>query len=403
VGGPYGSDMGVSFQSVEHARQLARKRLPPAVFHYIDGGKENERTARANELAFGRVLFEPRFGEAIQHADTSVTVMGRKIAMPVVIAPTGFIRIVHADAEPGAARAAKAAGIPIAISNVSGAPAREICALNKDTWFQLYMINGRKGVQTCIDLAREANCRVLAITIDLSAITPFDRISRPLPAKTDLANALAFFPEVWNRPSWLLSLLAGGLTMSAPNVPPIPDGRAMAAGEVGKLLTATPPTWDDVAWIRKQWDGPLLVKGVMGVGDARRAVECGADAISVSNHGGKVIDGVAASISVLPQIAEAVGDKLDVLLDGGARRGADLVRACALGAKAVMIGRPYLWGLAAAGEAGVAEILNLFQRGAASTLSAIGCPSIAALDRSYLRPLPDQVRWNEAPMVTRFD
>ncbi|WP_395647689.1 alpha-hydroxy acid oxidase [Terricaulis sp.] len=395
--------MSVTISSVEHARQLARRALPPAVFHYIEGGKENERTVRANELAFGRVLFDAHLGEAIKRPETKVTVLGREIAMPVVIAPTGFIRIVHKDAEPGAARAAHAAGIPIAISHLSGAPARDICALNDDTWFQLYMINGRDGVKASIELARAAGCRVLALTIDLSAITPFDRISRALPSKADLANAIAFLPEVWDRPRWLLSLLAGGLTMSCPNAPPAADGRAMAVGDIGKLLTATPPTWDDVAWIRKQWDGPLLIKGIMRTADARRALECGADAISVSNHGGKVIDGVPAAVTVLPEIADAVGDKLDVLLDGGVRRGADVVRACALGAKAVLIGRPYLWGLAAGGEAGVASVLRLFQRGIAATLSAIGCPSIQALDRSFLRPLPDQTVWNDAPLVTRFD
>ncbi|MDX2276939.1 MAG: alpha-hydroxy acid oxidase [Hyphomonadaceae bacterium] len=395
--------MTINFSSVEHARRLAQGRLPPAVYHYIQGGKENEQTSRANELAFGRILFEPHLGEAITKADTRTKVLGREIAMPVMIAPTGFIRIVHRDSEPGAARAAKAAGIPIVISHVSGAPARQICALNDDTWFQLYMINGRKGVEASIELARAAGCRVLAITVDLSAITPFDRISRPLPTKADFANAVAFLPEVWNRPSWLFSLLAGGLTMNAPNAPPSSDGKVMAVAEVGKLLTATPPTWDDVAWIRKQWDGPLLVKGVMRADDARRALQCGADAVSVSNHGGKVIDGVPAAVSLLPEIVEAVDDKMEVLLDGGVRRGADIVRACALGAKAVMIGRPYLWGMAVAGESGVAAILRLFQRGVASTLAAIGCPSINALDRSFLRPLPHQTQWNEAPPATRFD
>jgi isopentenyl diphosphate isomerase/L-lactate dehydrogenase-like FMN-dependent dehydrogenase len=393
----------IEFRSIDEARMRARKALPPAIYHYIEGGKENERTRRANELGFGRVLFDPHLGAAITKPNTQTMVLGRKIAMPVVIAPTGFIRIVHSDAEPGAARAAAAAGVPIAISNVSGAPAAEICAANPDAWFQLYMINGRDGVQRSIDIAREAGCRVLAITIDLSAVTPFDRRSRALPSDASLASAMAFLPEVWNRPRWLAALLAGGLTMTTPNAPPLADGRLMKVAEAGKLLTGTPPTWDDVAWIRSRWDGPLLVKGVMRVEDARRAVACGADAISVSNHGGKVIDAVASAISLLPEIADAVGGKTEVLLDGGARRGADVVRACALGAKAVMIGRSYLWGLAVGGEEGVAAILRLYKRGIASTLSAIGASSIEALDRSFLRPLPDFIQWNEVPPVETLD
>ncbi len=386
--------MSAPFKSVAQARLLARKKLPPAVYHYVDGGKEAEVSAHLNEVAFNRILFSPKVCAGIRETDISVNLLGKKTSMPLIVAPTGFIRIVHADGEIGAARAAAAAGVPIAISTFCGEPAGAIADVNPDTWFQLYMIGGRSGAERSIRLAREAGCRVLVVTVDVVAITPIDRISRPLPMKVDFQSALGFLPEVWNRPGWLLRLMRGGLDMRAPNAPPAEDGRLMHLGEAGGLLTATPPDWEDLKWIRDQWQGPMVVKGVLRADDAVRAAAIGADAVSVSNHGGKVMDGAPSAVSVLPEIVDAAGGRLDVLLDGGVRRGADVVRACALGAKGVMIGRPYLWGLAAKGERGVLDILNLFERGIYSTLRQIGCPSFDRLDKTYLRPLPDQADWN---------
>jgi isopentenyl diphosphate isomerase/L-lactate dehydrogenase-like FMN-dependent dehydrogenase len=233
------------------------------------------------------------------------------------------------------------------------------------------------------------------VTVDVAGIAPSDRINRALPSNISLRSALSFLPEAWHRPGWLASFLRGGLTMRAPNAPRKPTGEEFELAEIGELIVCTPPSWADLEWIRAQWKGSLVLKGVMRVDDAERAVAIGADAISVSNHGAKVLDGTPASLAVLPEIAEAVGHKLDVLLDGGVRRGADVVRACALGAKAVLIGRPYLWGLAAGGEAGVSDILALFRRGLSATLADLGCPSIRAVDRSWLRPLPPQSQWNE--------
>jgi pre-mycofactocin synthase len=383
-----------SFTSIEGARRAAKKRLPPAVYGYVDGGKEGEITAIANELAFNRVLFSPRVGTGITRSDTRVSVLGKSLAMPVVIAPTGFIRIVHTDGELGAARAAARAGIPMAISNVCGESASAVQNANPDTWFQLYMLGGREGARYSIDRAREAGCRVLVVTVDVGAVTPRDRINRSLPMRMTLGASLAFLPDAWNRPGWLINLLRGGLTMGAPNAPLKPDGSEYTLGEIGALIVATPPTWADLEWIRREWQGPLVIKGVLRVDDAHRAVAIGADAISVSNHGAKVLDGTPAALSVLPEIADAVGDRIEVLLDGGVRRGADVVRACALGARAVLIGRPYLWGLAACGETGVDRVLALFQSGISSTLAALGCQSISALDKSFLCPLPESSQWN---------
>jgi isopentenyl diphosphate isomerase/L-lactate dehydrogenase-like FMN-dependent dehydrogenase len=385
----------MSFGSVEEARRIARRRLPAAVYHYVEGGKDAEITAFANELAFSRVFFSPRICSTRNRPDLSTTVLGRRISMPLVIAPTGFVRVVHSDGEMGAARAAKAAGIPIAISTLCGEPAARIAGANDDTWFQLYMIGGRRGAQHCIDLARVAGCRVLVVTVDVAGLAQQDRMARPLPSRVSLKEAFAFLPQAWNRPRWLLSLLRGGLEMRAPNAPPKEDGSEMALMEAGPLLVATPPSWDDLAWIRQQWDGPMVVKGILRVDDARRAADLGVDGISISNHGAKVLDGSPSTLSMLPSIADAVGDRIDILLDGGVRRGADVVRACALGAKAVLIGRPYLWGLAAGGEAGVAGILRLMRHGMSATMSQLGCASVAELGLDALHPLPDFWRWND--------
>lgn len=385
-----------SFGSIEEVRLIARQKLPGAVYHYIQGGKDAETTVTANEAAFGRVLFDaPACPKAIR-PDCATTVLGRRIAIPLAIAPTGFIRIVHPDGELGAARAAAAAGVPIAISTWCGTPAAEVVAANPDTWFQLYMVNGRAGAEWCIDMARDAGCRVLVVTADIAGISPTDRLARPLPETMSLKAALAFAPEAWSRPRWLWSLLRGGLAMPAPNAPRRADGSLLRVQDAGRLLAATPTGWDDLAWFRRRWDGPILLKGVMRASDARRAIDLGLDGVIVSNHGGKVLDGVPSTISVLPEIADAVGARGEVLLDGGVRRGADIVRARALGARAVLIGRSYLWGLAAGGEAGVARILSLYRRSMAATVANLDRTGIDAVDRSVLRPLPDPAIWNMA-------
>lgn len=381
--------------SVEAARRTARRRLPPAVYGYIDGGKEAERTAIANELAFSRVLFSPRVCSGFTEPDLEVTVLGRRIAMPVVIAPTGFIRIVHSDGELGVARAAAAMGVPITLSHVSGAPVGQVCQANRDTWFQLYMLNGRTGALAAMELARAAGCRVLVVTMDVAGVTPSDRLNRRLPRGLQIGEVLRFLPEAVSRPRWFASYLRGGFTMRAPNAPRTPDGGSYSLSQIGRLIVRTPPTWEDLEWIRHRWPGALVLKGILRTDDAERAVALGADAICVSNHGAKVLDGTAAAIALVPEIADAVGHKIEVLMDGGVRRGADVVRACALGAKAVLIGRAYLWGLAAGGEAGVSDILALFQRGIRATLAELGCPSIRTLDRSWLRPLPGQCHWSD--------
>lgn len=375
---------GSNFGSVAEAKRRARRVLPPAVFDYVEGGKEAESSVTANERAFERVLFAPRAGMGHTQAETATEILGQRAAMPLVIAPTGFIRILHPDGEIGAAAAAADAGIPIGISTLCGVPARDVVATNHDTWFQLYTLGGREGTAQTLEVARKAGCRVLVVTMDVNAITGRDRPQRPLPTRIDLASALAFLPQAWNRPRWLLNFLRGGLAMPVPNAPRKSDGSAPTLAEVGALLTATPPTWQDLEWIRSRWSGPLVVKGILRADDARRAVALGADAIGVSNHGAKTLDSTVAPLDALPAVVDAVGAEAQVFLDGGVRRGADVVRACALGARAVLIGRPYLWGLAVGGRAGVARVLQIFRQGISATLCQLGCASIEALDRGVL-------------------
>jgi isopentenyl diphosphate isomerase/L-lactate dehydrogenase-like FMN-dependent dehydrogenase len=391
-----------AFGSVDEARRLARTKLPAAVYHYVEGGKEAELTSAANELAFQRVLFDAPVCPTAVKPDLATTLLGRRVAMPFVIAPTGFVRIVHADGELGAARAAAVAGIPIAISTWCGVPAAEVVAANPDTWFQLYFINGRKGAAYSIDVAREAGCRVLVLTSDIAGVSPSDRIAPPLPETMSLGSAIAFAPQAWSRPGWLWSLLRGGLAMTAPNAPRTDGGRLLRVQDAGRLLAASPPSWKDLAWVRQRWKGPLVLKGVMRACDALRAASLGVDGIIVSNHGGKVLDSVPATLSVLPEIADAVGERCEVLLDGGIRRGADIVKARALGARGVLAGRPYLWGLAAGGEAGVARVLALFRRSLAATLANLDQPGIDCVNATVLRPLPDPAQWNEAICEAAF-
>ena len=371
------------FRSISEARDRARRALPPAVFHYVDGGKEAEQATRENEAAFARILFDVPVCPIQNAPMISTEILGKSAAMPLGIAPTGFVRIIHPDAELGAARAAAAKNIPIAVSSWSSIPIAEIASANRDCWFQLYMINGRDGVEYSIGLAREAGVRVLIVTADIAGIAPTDRLAPPLP-DSGLRDLLRFAPTALTRPRWLLSLLREGLAMPAPNAPRRSDGQMLRIRDAGSLLTKTPFSWDDLRWVRNQWDGPLVLKGVMRPGDAVRAAELGVDGVIVSNHGGKVLDSVPATLAVLPRVADALAGRCEIFLDGGVRRGADIVKARALGARAVFIGRPFLWGLAVSGEAGVGQVLSLMERSLSATLANLDCPSIDAVDGDVL-------------------
>lgn len=377
--------MSGSLESVAHARRMAKRRLPGSVYSFIEGGNEARITVRANVEAFEEIGFRPRVSSDQSAPDTRTTVLGREIAMPLITTPAGFIRIANPAGELAVARAAARAGIPTGVSILASTAIEEITAVNPDTWFQLYMIGGREGTATAIERARKAGVRVLVVTVDLAAGTGGSDLRKAAmpPGRVDLASAVRHSPEMLTHPRWALSFLRGGLELTAPNVPGV-NGRSMTIAEGSAALREHPPTWDDIAFIRGLWDGPLVVKGIVTGEDARRAVDLGVDAVSVSNHGGNGLDGAPATIRALPEVVAAVGDRIEVLMDGGVRRGGDVVKAVSLGARAVLIGRPYIWALAAGGEQGVDELLALFRRGITGTMALLDRRSVSDLDASAL-------------------
>ncbi len=377
--------------SVNVAQQLARRRLPRSVYSFIEGGTEAESTVADNLRAFRDIEFRPR--AAVETADRGLarTVLGDHLSMPVVVAPTGMIRMAHRGAEVAAARAAGKAGTAIGISTLSSYPIEDIAAATTGpVWYQVYFAGGRAGAEIAIDRAQRAGCTALLLTVDLAQAAGRERSLRGgrIPSRVDLKTALAYAPEMLVRPAWTLDFLRDGLRVDTPNVQTTPGGPPLSAAAASASMYGATPTWADLAWIKDQWRGPLAVKGVLSGDDARLAVDHGADAVIVSNHGGNALDGTPATLRVLPEVLGAVGDRTEVLVDGGVRRGADVVKALALGARAVLIGRAYVWGLAAAGEAGVTDILEMFRAGIDRTLALLGCPSIDDLDPSYLRLPP---------------
>ena len=325
-------------------------------------------------------MFHPR-------RDLRTTVLGHEISMPVIIAPTGNVRILHPDGEPGVARAAGAAGTIQCVSTFTGYPIEAItAAATGPVFFQLYFVGGRANAEANIERAQRAGCRALVITVD-SAARPRAKYGvrdrAYLPQSIDARSALRFLPQVSVRPRWLLDFVRDRMNIEAAMVRG-PDGRPLTIAAAAGLLPVEIPVWGDLPWIREQWHGPIVVKGLLTAEDARRAVDLGASAVVVSNHGGHMLPATAPSMHALPEIVDAVGDQVEVLLDSGVRRGEDVVKAVSLGARAVLIGRGYLWAHAAAGEAGVRRILEVFREGIDATLALIGCPSVAALDSSFV-------------------
>jgi len=374
------------FNSVDQAQRLAKRRVPRSVYRFIEGGTEGELTVRANRRVFDDVTFRPRAAVLHPDPDLSTSVLGHQLSMPVVVAPAGFIRLAHRDGEIGAARAAGRAGTAAAVSTLSSHDIVDITAnAGGPVWYQLYFAGGRAGAEIAIDRARDAGCSALLVTVDLAARAGRERSLRGggIPTRVTLKNAIAYAPEMLPRPRWLFDFLRDGMHLAVPNVRSSIDGPLDVAAASRSMYGAA-PTWADFAWIRERWNGPIAVKGVMTPSDARRAVDVGVDAIIVSNHGGNALDGVSSKLRVLPEICSAVGDDVEVLVDGGIRRGGDVVKALALGARCVLIGRAYIWGLAAAGEAGVARVLELMHDEIARALALLGCPSVAAVDRSYV-------------------
>ena len=382
----------VHIASVDHPRRIAKRRLPKSVYNFVEGGSEAGLSVAANVDGFREIGFRPRVAVDHEKRDLRVTVLGRELSLPVITSPAGFIRIVHPEGEIAVAKAAQSAGTAVAISTMSSRAIEEITAVADDVWYQVYMLGGRPATEMAVERAAAAGCRVLLVTVDVAAISRPDRPGRAtIPNKVDLRTALSFAPEMVRKPRWLLNFLRGGLKLEVPNVV-TSDGLTMSVAESSAEIAKYPPTWEDIAWIRERWKGPLVAKGIMTAEDTRRAIDAGVDGVVVSNHGGNSLDGAPATIRVLPEVVAAANGQLEVLLDGGVRRGSDVVKAVALGARAVLVGRPYIWGLAADGEQGARRILEVFRKGIDNTLALLGCSTLDEVDTSHIS-VPLESNW----------
>lgn len=366
------------FESVAEAQRRAKKRLPKSVYMALLAGSEEGVTLDDNVRAFAELGFVPRIGTGLPgEREQATSVLGQSISLPVMISPTG-VQAIHPDGEVAVARAAAAAGTAIGLSSFASKPVEEVVEANPATFFQIYWLGDRDRLLQIMERARGAGAKGLIVTVDWTFAHRRDWGSPAIPERLDLRSMAPMAPQALARPRWSMAYLRRGTLpdLTTPNLQP-PGGEAPTFfGAYGEWIQTPLPSWEDLAWLREQWGGPFLLKGVMHPDDARRAVEIGADAISVSNHGGNNLDGAPASIRALPAIVEEVGGEVEVLLDGGVRRGSDVVKALALGARAVMIGRAYLWGLGANGEAGVQNVLEILRSGIDEALVGLGRPSI---------------------------
>ncbi|NEE01056.1 pre-mycofactocin synthase MftD [Phytoactinopolyspora halotolerans] len=368
------------FETVAHAQRRAQRRLPRSVYGALIAGSEKGVTLADNQEAFAHLGLAPHVVGHQAKRDLSTTVMGIPTELPVLISPTG-VQAVHPDGEVAVARAAANRGTIMGLSSFASKPVEEVIAANPRTLFQMYWSGTREAMLQRMERARAAGACGLIATLDWSFSNGRDWGSPWIPEKITAKVAARFAPQALRRPGWLLAYLKTRKLpdLTVPNLRP-PGGEAPTFfGAYHEWMTTTPPTWEDVAWLREQWDGPFLLKGVTRIDDAKRAADIGVTAVSVSNHGGNNLDTTPAAIRVLPGIAEAVGDQVEVLLDGGVRRGSDVAKALALGARAVMIGRAYLWGLAANGQAGVENVLDLLRSGLDSAVLGLGHSSVTEL------------------------
>ena len=365
------------FETVAIAQERAKKRLPKAVYSALLAGSEKGLTYSDNVEAFAELGFAPHVIGATEKRDLTTTVMGQHINLPVVISPTG-VQAVHPDGEVAVARASAGRGTAMGLSSFASKPIEEVIAANPNTFFQIYWLAGRDPIAERADRARAAGAVGLIATTDWSFSHGRDWGSPKIPEKMDIPTAIKMSPQGLIRPGWFLEWAR---TLKPPPLSVPNQGRRDEPAPpffhaYGEWMGTPPPTWEDIAWLREYWGGPFMLKGVMRGDDAKRAVDAGVSAIAVSNHGGNNLDGTPASIRALPAIADAVGDQVEVLLDGGIRRGSDVVKALALGARAVMIGRAYLWGLAANGQAGVENVIDIMHSGIDSALRGLGKASV---------------------------
>ena len=387
--------------NIADLRELARKRLPGLVFHYIDGAAEDEITLARNRDAFTDVMFRPRQCVAVPACDLRTTVLGTELALPFLLAPVGNIRSFYPMADVHAARAAHAAGTVFIQSSFSGVRIEDLrAASGGPLWYQLYVPGGRGVAEATIARAKAAGYSALMVTIDTPVAGMREKDVRRGAKQVMSGDFMTSLPFLWQfvkRPRWVLDFIADGAPRLFPNIE-LPGIGPMPAGDVGTLLEQTLVTWKDLRWMREAWKGPVIVKGVHTGDDARCAMDEGADAIVVSNHGGRQLDGVPGSLRALPEVLEAVNGRIEVLMDGGIRRGADIAKALALGARAVLIGRAYAWAVGAAGGPGVARAIEILETDLVRTMRLLGCDSVRKLDSRYVDVPPS---WHAAPPSVR--
>ena len=373
--------------NIEDLRRRAKRRLPRVLFDYIDGGAEDESTLRENCRAFETVTFRPRCAVATPACDLRTKVLGTSVSTPLILAPVGSCRLMFPRGKEAAARAAGEAGIICTLSTLSGSRLEKVAAASRGpVWYQLYLVGGRDCALGGIDRARKAGFSALVVTID-TPVAGFRERDLRNGAKELLSGKLGamlpFVNQLLTKPGWLAAFLADGGLMKFENVV-IPGKGPMLYADVTAALEQSVVTWNDLTWIRQAWNGPIVIKGIHTGEDARRAVDAGTNAVVVSNHGGRQLDGVAPTLRALSEVVAGVGDRTDVLLDGGIRRGSDIVKGLCLGARAVMAGRAYVYGLGAAGSAGVARAIEILQTDLVRTLKLLGCASVTELNQSFV-------------------
>ncbi|HUD68699.1 MAG TPA: alpha-hydroxy acid oxidase [Acidimicrobiales bacterium] len=378
-------------RTVEDARELARRRLPRVVFDYIDGAAETEHTMRANRDAFGSVGFVPKMavpGAPVTPA-LATSVLGADVSLPVILAPVGFTRAMAPSGDVAGATAAHAAKTIFTMSTMSGHSIEDVAAAaGGQGWFQLYGLGGRTGSEQLVRRARAAGFTALVVTVDTPIPGNRERDLRhgvALPLRFTKETARRFAPQALRRPRWLYNFARDGFSMDLPlsiglGAPDAP----MTSDEAFIHWVLSPITWDDFGWLREAFDGPVIAKGILSAADARRAVDAGCAAVVVSNHGGRQLDGVAASLHALSEVVAEVGDEVEVLVDGGVRRGSDVAKALCLGARAVLVGRAWAYGLGAAGEPGIGRVLQILRAELDRTLRLLGAASVHDLNASWV-------------------
>ena len=381
--GPHGARRPTRAQSIADLARLAERRLPAAAFGYLEGGGEDEHTLRRNREALDALELVPRVLRDVSTVDTSCTVLGTRLPQPFALAPVGAARLFHHEGELAVARAASGRGVPYAVSTLATVALEDVAhATSAPLWFQLYLWGDRTAAKELLDRAAAARCRALLVTVDCTVRSKRERELRAgitLPSPHLTARTVA---EAALHPSWWLRFLTSS-AITFPNLGDAKEGLDIAA-----LFDGT-ATWDDLDWIRSAWDGPIALKGILSTEDARHAADLGVDAVVVSNHGGRQLDHVPATIDVLPAIADAVGDRIEILMDSGIRRGTDIVTALALGARAVLVGRAYLYGLGAAGEAGVRHAVDILADELRTATALVGATAVADLTPALVRTAPE--------------